>query len=217
MVMMKTFVALTTVALLACGAAAQGKVVDLTTDTFEKLTQAATGATTGPWFVKFYAPWCGHCKRLAPTWDELAAKMANEANIAKVDCTVEKELCARFTVKGFPTLMLFKSGNVYKYQGSRELDALVEFVNTGHAAEKSEVVPKPPKVTVQSKIIKALEKFSPAATAAFKASPWGCFMFLGGGFLLGFIVAVLFMYCFSPSKSSNVTTKGRKTSPSKAD
>eukprot|EP00961_Rhodomonas_salina_P134863 1814097-Rhodomonas_salina.1 len=71
----------------------------LTNENFEHLTQASTGATTGDWFVKFYAPWCGHCKRLVQPWEELAQQLKEErangeahAVIAKVDVTVEKYL-----------------------------------------------------------------------------------------------------------------------------
>jgi thioredoxin domain-containing protein 5 len=86
-------------------------------------------------FVKFFAPWCGHCKRLASTWDELNKKFIanNNVNILKVDCTLEasKQLCDEQEVEGFPTLYLYRDGRkITEYDGSRNLDDLYEYVMT---------------------------------------------------------------------------------------
>uniref|UniRef100_A0A182VVL0 Thioredoxin domain-containing protein n=1 Tax=Anopheles minimus TaxID=112268 RepID=A0A182VVL0_9DIPT len=83
--------------------------------------------------VKFYAPWCGHCMRLAPTWEQLAEKLAarEDVKIAKVDCTVDanKELCGEQEVNGYPTVFLYREGEkVTEYFGHRSLDDLHEFV-----------------------------------------------------------------------------------------
>ena len=62
----------------------------LTVETFDQLVinkETNQLHTEKPWFVKFFAPWCGHCKRLAPTWDEFHQKHQSEVNVAKVDCT----------------------------------------------------------------------------------------------------------------------------------
>jgi len=95
-------------------------------------------------FVKFYAPWCGHCKRLAPTWDQLSAAFADNkgVKIGKVDCTSEenknKDLCNEHKVNGFPTLLLFKNGEkVDEYNGKRDLEDLKTFVNK-HLAPAAE-------------------------------------------------------------------------------
>ena len=75
---------------------------------------------------------CGHCQRLAPTWDELAAHFEKHSNvhISKLDCTVHSSTCQRQGVKGYPTLLLFVNGEQEgKYSGSRELEDLIEFVN----------------------------------------------------------------------------------------
>lgn len=102
-------------------------VVQLISDNFKH------GIEKGVTIVKFFAPWCGHCKRMAPTWEELAAKFAGStvAKVAKVDCTLDesKELCSEQSVDGFPTIFLYKNGEkVEEYNGSRSLDDLYEFV-----------------------------------------------------------------------------------------
>lgn len=97
----------------------------------------------GVTLVKFFAPWCGHCKRLAPTWDDLAGKYVGNRNvkIAKVDCTLSenKELCSEQEVDGFPTIFLYRNGEkVTEYNGNRSLEDLVNFVNR-HRVEHEEL------------------------------------------------------------------------------
>ncbi len=58
------------------------------------------------WLIMFYAPWCGHCKKLLPTWDELSDTGIN-INIGKVDCTTSKEVCDEYSIKGYPSLQYF--------------------------------------------------------------------------------------------------------------
>lgn len=67
-----------------------------------------------PWIVEFYAPWCGHCQRLEPEWNEAATelkeKTGGKVRLGKVDCTQEQGLQQRFGVQGFPTIKVFKPG-----------------------------------------------------------------------------------------------------------
>ncbi|KAI9256815.1 thioredoxin-like protein [Helicostylum pulchrum] len=92
-----------------------------------KLREIAKGSVS--WFIKFYAPWCGHCKALAPTWVELASQLRNQVNIGEVNCEVLPSVCKEFGVTGFPTLQMFQQGEAIKYTGSRSLSSLLEFVN----------------------------------------------------------------------------------------
>ncbi|EER18508.1 protein disulfide isomerase, putative [Perkinsus marinus ATCC 50983] len=120
----------------------------LTDETFEHDTQASTGSTTGPWFVMFYAPWCGHCQRLLPTWEDLADEMYGQVNVAAVDITANTEVGSRFTIKRLPTLYMINDGKVYRYGGQRTLEALSEFASSpevyiAQAAETMDV-PQPP-------------------------------------------------------------------------
>merc|ERR1711872_735255 len=87
----------------------------------------------GDTFIKFYAPWCGHCQKLAPVWDELAKSFEKDeqVKIAKLDCTQQQSLCQEHEVKGYPTLAYFRNGRkVETYKGARTLAELTDFVNT---------------------------------------------------------------------------------------
>ncbi|KAI8531353.1 hypothetical protein RHMOL_Rhmol11G0129900 [Rhododendron molle] len=81
--------------------------------------------------LEFYAPWCGHCKKLAPILDEVAASFQNDADvvIAKIDATANDIPSDVFDVKGYPTLYFRSaSGNLSQYDGDRTKDDMIEFI-----------------------------------------------------------------------------------------
>ncbi|KAL8292617.1 hypothetical protein RQP46_001229 [Phenoliferia psychrophenolica] len=98
-------------------------VLDLTKGTFD---EAVAGPLT---LVEFFAPWCGHCKALAPHYEEAATILkSDDVKLAKVDCTVETDLCASHGVSGYPTLKVFRKGEAGEYGGSRKTDGIVSYM-----------------------------------------------------------------------------------------
>jgi len=83
--------------------------------------------------VEFYAPWCGHCKQLAPIFDQLGEKFGDRDDIviAKIDSTANE--LEHTKIQSFPTLKLYKkeTNEVVDYKGARTLDAIAEFMESG--------------------------------------------------------------------------------------
>lgn len=103
-------------------------VIELSDDDFKSRTQGEDLM-----LVEFFAPWCGHCKRLAPEYEDAATELkANDPPVplAKVDCTEGgKETCGKHGVSGYPTLKIFRNGEVSKdYDGPREAKGIVSYM-----------------------------------------------------------------------------------------
>lgn len=83
--------------------------------------------------IKFYAPWCGHCKKLAPDYEKVAETFAKEQNVvvAKLDADKYRTIGEKYDVKGFPTIKFFKAGSTQPvdYNGGRAPEDFITFLN----------------------------------------------------------------------------------------
>lgn len=99
------------------------------------------------WLVEFYAPWCGHCKNLAPHWAKAATELKGKVKLGALDATVNKQKASQYEVQGYPTIKFFDSGkktamSASEYNGGRTSSEIVQW-----ALDKLADSIAPPKVT----------------------------------------------------------------------
>ncbi|OQS05451.1 disulfide-isomerase [Thraustotheca clavata] len=88
------------------------------------------------WLVEFYAPWCGHCKKLEPEWKKAASKLKTTAKLGAVDCTVHQNLAQQFGIQGYPTIKEFgkNKNKPQEYRGGRTASEIIEYVKASPLA-----------------------------------------------------------------------------------
>lgn len=97
-------------------------VVQLTSTNFDRLVTGSDNV----WIVEFFAPWCGHCKSLAPHYKKAATALKGVVKVGSVDCDEHKDLAGKFGVSGFPTIKIFTGKDSTVYSGERTAKAIAE-------------------------------------------------------------------------------------------
>lgn len=113
-------------------------VVHLSSTVFDDVLKAEESS-----LVMFYAPWCGHCKKMKPEYEKAATRMKTErvkGILAALDATKEGDIAKRFGVKGYPTIKYFKFGEfMWDVPQLREANAILDFMR-----DPKEPPPPPP-------------------------------------------------------------------------
>ncbi len=84
-----------------------------------------------PVLVDFFAEWCGPCKMLAPVLKQVKDTLGERVSIIKIDVDKNKELAAKYHVRGVPTMLLFKNGKqVWRQSGVLQKDEIIDIITT---------------------------------------------------------------------------------------
>ena len=97
----------------------------------DKTFQAEVIKSEKPTLVDFWAEWCGPCKQIAPILEEISKEKINKLNIAKINIDENHEIPAKYLVRGIPTLMFFKDGELVDTKvGSIPKSSIIEWIDS---------------------------------------------------------------------------------------
>lgn len=133
-------------------------VIELTDDNFDSLVLGSDDM----WLVEFFAPWCGHCKNLAPHWADAATQLKGKVKLGALDATVHSRKAAEYGIQGYPTIKYFPAGkkisssSAEEYSGGRTANDIVAWALEKH----TDSLPSPEivQVTEDAAIKEACEK-----------------------------------------------------------
>lgn len=98
------------------------EVITLTDANFEQMKQKYPKL-----MVKMYAPWCGHCKALAPIYSAVSDEI-DDVTFGEIDCTTNQDTCGRYGVRGYPTVKYFADKRTYSFEKERTEDGIKDYL-----------------------------------------------------------------------------------------
>lgn len=183
-----------------------GVVHDLKDDNFEHDTQAATGATTGDWLVKFYSKDCAKCKAAEPVFEGLA-RSVKRVMFGKVDVGRSSRLVRRFNVESLPHFIMLSQGKMYTFSGEATTEKLRAFATGGF--KQSEGVAVPADVTLLDDINFQFQAMLKKVQALYQGAPDAVLVTFCSGLFLGIILMLLLCMIRSGATSSGPGTSRR--------
>lgn len=144
-----------------CTIVSCGKVIEMDDRLIELKAQ-------GKWLVTFYAPWCGHCRKLEPVMDEVAKQLNDKAlAIAKIDATRFTKSANHFEIKAYPTIKFINGEKVIDYHGERRKNDIIEFISKADSPRVTRILNQ---VDFQHKITKHKHFFLLVSTSKDEAA-----------------------------------------------
>ena len=105
-------------------------VIELNDDNFDEMVTNSTDF----WMIEFYSPYCGHCLKLMPKWEEAATALKGKAKLGKVDVSTQEKLKTKYEIDSFPKLRVFHRG--FDYGSGTENQKILDLPHTGQKTEE---------------------------------------------------------------------------------
>uniref|UniRef100_U5ES44 Putative thioredoxin-related protein n=1 Tax=Corethrella appendiculata TaxID=1370023 RepID=U5ES44_9DIPT len=178
-------------------------VKELSDETFEHLTQASSGATTGDWFIMFYTTNCVDCQRLTAIWEAVGAQLRTRLNVARVNKNdLGRETATRFNIKNAPEFIFLRQGKFYRYEIQKfDIKSFVTFAKDWYknATPERVPVPKSPFDLLVDQSVEFLKRAPEYATKILQDYPY-FFVFIALGF--GSVILIAFITYLKATKGS---------------
>eukprot|EP01129_Flabellula_baltica_P007511 TRINITY_DN2931_c0_g2_i1.p1 TRINITY_DN2931_c0_g2~~TRINITY_DN2931_c0_g2_i1.p1 ORF type:complete len:203 (-),score=48.71 TRINITY_DN2931_c0_g2_i1:16-624(-) len=176
----------------------QGKsVIELNSENFYENTNQ------GDWIVLFYAPWCGHCKSIAPVYRQLGEALdGTDVSIGQINAEENGSISRGHGITGFPVVKFLSGGKAHVFKGRRTVEAMKEFVLSGYKNVPAEDIPTGP--APWDGAIDILEQAARDVLKIYQDFLYGGVFLLFFGSLIGILVTLIGVLICPPGGHARV-------------